>query len=267
MKKNNWLYFIKYNNTFAETGSETLFNPASLNKIFYAIYLLDKYSLDYLRENKMVLGFNYWRVHRKGTQKLKFSQIRRRFSLLELLEFALRDSCNIATAMLADYCGRGNVNAFIKEKLGLNFTHLPARGIGNESTLAELAKTLELVAETNLLTKEKRDFLLEIMLSRTTEAFIKPELVKNFRVYSKGGTTFTGQKRDMAIVQNRLSGKFGYVIFSDERDLPLPKYNLFDKLLAKQNKGKLHKHLRFVESSFGKYVAEKLSETINNSGK
>lgn len=258
----DYLYKIEYRGINAGEGADLEFDPASLTKIYYVLYLLNRYSLQELKTKQLKLTRNVWSTHRKGTRKLRFSDINNSFPVYSLLEDVLQFSCNIATAMIADFAGRDNVNNFITEVLNLQHTSVPAKGLRNISTAAELIRTLQLASGTGLLNDEARTFLLDTMEARRTEWFLRPVLDKYFRVYSKGGTTFTGQKRDLAIIRNRKTGEFGYVVVVDNRDIPLPAHNKLHKLQAKYRKGRLHKHLQNVESEFGEYCKNLLEKEL-----
>ena len=89
---------------------------------------------------------------------------------------------------------------------------------------------------------------------------IKDILNGGYEVYSKGGTTFRGERRDIAVVKkisneegeqvDRQSSRVGYVILVQVSVEKLVGVTLADRIQAKLRRGRLHKHLVSVDTQF-----------------
>ena len=102
-------YLVNFEQVSESRGIDVKFDPASISKLFYAVFLFKKFSKTLRDNTKLRLSFSDWRKYRTGTQKLQLWNVGKQYSLTELTRYSLQNSCNISTGMLADYLGRLSV--------------------------------------------------------------------------------------------------------------------------------------------------------------
>lgn len=225
-----------------------LFDPASISKVFYILYLYRQYDKSALENIKVKLTISHLNKYYYGTTKLDYQLIGSEITLSELARFSLIDSCNVATGILADYLDREKVNEFIQKKLGLLNTSIYCESSKNISSISDMWKfSRQLIfAETNLefiglLEQEKR------------RAVVQKCLGTKFQVFSKGGTTFEGLRRDWGFLKK--GNEYGsFLIFqtlNSEKH-----FTFFDKALAKVHLGKQHSYIQNLNLDFETKVFE-----------
>jgi hypothetical protein len=225
------------------------FNPASISKLFYASYLVDKYGEDFLRRKELFLTVSQYFRYKGGTVKLGIFDINKKYSINELLEFSLLNSCNIATGILADFAGRENVNEYIRARLNLGNTSVYSSTTQNVSSISDMLTFLRYL--------KNNKFLLSILEKPKRRAVLRAYVGTNIEVLSKGGTTYTGLRREIGLI---ISGhEIGeYVLVQTTSSLP--RLNIIDKILAIAHLGKLHNWLVNLNTNF----EEKMEEISKN---
>lgn len=185
-----YFYKIKKGEKIFQKGENVSFDPASISKLFYASYIIKKIN----KEEKIKLQLNDFNKYNYGTIVLEKRDVDKSFSIKELLEYMICDSCNISTGLIADYAGRENINKYIKEDLCLKNSSIKSDKTDNITTLNDLARFYEQVDKD----------LLDLMLKNRRKSSIKKTLGKDLAF--KGGTTISGDRRELAIYPE------GYII-------------------------------------------------------
>lgn len=259
---NQYFWSINWNKYTSAQGIDTPFDPASVAKLFYATYIFTNHDLETISEVTVKLEVQQYRTYRYGTRKLNVTDIGRKIPLLELIVNMLQHSCNISTGLVADYCDRGKVNEFIKTKLKLTNTTVfdKYRHQLNTTTVGDLAKLVDLILNSKLLKIENRSVLLQLLAGVKRRTVIKNILGDKWQVFSKGGTTLAGARRDWAIITMPGSKIFGWVIVVQVPSQEV-KLNKIDKVLAKARLGRRHKELSQLDLEFMQQV-DKLTQAI-----
>lgn len=242
----------------AEQGTDVPFDPASVAKLFYATFLLSHFKLAELRRQRVRLRLRDVREHGSGTRKLRWWQVGRSFSLLELLTNSLEFSCNISTGIIADFAGRGRVNEFVKQQ-GLKDTSVYSDSSPNQTTVSDLSRLMDLIMQDNLLGEAEQGWLLDTMLRTNRRSVIKQALAGKYLVASKGGTTFQGLRRDLALVFDMNEKYLGKMIVVQAAQ-NIPQFGSLDRLFAKFRAGKLSRWLRKCDGEFRAIVGKLVSK-------
>lgn len=253
----DYAYFVNLPGAKLEHLSDQSFDPASVSKLFYAVFLFAKFKHKELESTHLRLVPNDLQRYAYGTRKLSWRDLGHDFSLIQLLTFSLQNSCNVATGILADFCNRDEVNRFISQSLKLQNTTVRSESTQNRTTVSELVALLKIIAYGDLLESAEREYLLGIMQQTSRRAVIK-SVLQDYLVFSKGGTTFNGARRDVAIV--KVKGEFYFVVIVQLEE-SIPSFNKLDKILAKLHLGRLSRYLKKQDKEFGQFVKELLGRT------
>jgi beta-lactamase class A len=178
--------------------------------------------------------------------------------LSELLYLSIVNSCNVATGIIADFVGRDNVNLFIGEKLNLPNTSVYSATKPNTTTVSDLLSCLQQITEQQILTDSERDYLYDLLAQTKRRGVIRKSLPTNIKVFSKGGTTFSGLRRDASIVFDLQFPDPGFIIVVQLSDASHA-YSLIDNLAAKFHLGPKAKRLQQLDSEFNQYVHQLLN--------
>lgn len=243
-----YLYQIDFPVHKARQGMDIPFDPASVAKLFYATFLLSHFRLAELQRQRVRLRWRDMREHGSGTRKLRWWQVGRSFSLLDLLTNSLEFSCNISTGIIADFAGRSRVNEFVRQQ-GLKDTSVFSDATPNQTTVSDLNRLIDLIMQDNLLGRTEQGWLLDTMFRTNRRSVIKQVMGEKHLVASKGGTTFQGLRRDLGLLFDTDHQYLGKIIIVQETETTL-KFGAVDRLLAKFHLGRLSRWLRECDGEF-----------------
>jgi hypothetical protein len=234
-------YFQYKDKTWGNISTD-IFDPASITKIFYISFLFAKYKKEELESIKLKLTVSHLSSYSYGTVKLDYRSIGAVFTLSELASNSLNYSCNVSTGMLADFLNRDLVNEYIHNNLGLLNTTVFSQTSKNSTNIIDLWKFGR-----QLIAGKKHQIFLEFLNYPKRRAVISNYLTKEFKVYSKGGTTFEGCRRDWGLI---FDGKEWGSFLIIQEIIDTPKFSFIDKQLAKFHLGKKHQFLKLLDKDF-----------------
>lgn len=246
----SYKYYIKSDNSVvAQSKIHEEFDPASISKIFYLYYATRNLSIDEILSTTHQITIDELKAYGYGTRVLSRKDIGKYLNLETLLNLSIINSCNISTGILADIFGRDNVNNFLRVELELQNSTVFSNNTQNVSTSFELVRTLELLDESYLIDETNRDFAMNILSKVTRRAVIRSNYPDDYEINSKGGTTFSGLRRDLAII-NKPDNKRVFIIVAQHNNSKDLLYNSIDRFLAGIGIGKLSRYLKFLDEEF-----------------
>jgi len=142
-------------------------------------------------------GSKYSLLESDDSETTLYSRLGERETIAELTRLMIVRSSNLATNILMERVGAGNINEFVQSlgiegvivRRGVEDNVAFRLGMNNSATANGLTQTMKLIAQRKVVSKEASDWMIKLMLEQEFNESIPALLPKSVRVAHKTGWT------------------------------------------------------------------------------